>query len=126
MKAWVESAGYVFGLVLFLLLVAGGVIALNHYAPDAEPHEWTMPARFEAQGAFTLGCALWDVPKITPYSDENPNDGLALVQFGPDPTGRRSILAIIDGPRGTSIISGLDCALSVDWSAFPKAERPVP
>lgn len=92
----------------------------------AEPEvirEWALPARFEAEGAFTLGCSLWDVPLITPYGADNVDEGFAALQIGSGLRGLE-LLAYIDGPNGSTLLSGMACGISVDWSAFPEVPRP--
>lgn len=90
---------------------------------DDEPatsKEWTLPAIFEGEGAITLGCALWSVPQVTEYSADNPNVGAFVVQAS-DMSG---LFALVDGPGGTELVSGTDCAISVDWRRFPRDTRP--
>ena len=112
----------------FLLGIAvGGAVVLG-FSQFGSTHargweEWTMPARFEGQGAVTLGCAFWDVPEVHAYSDDNPRLDYVEIGVGGESNDVKAI-ASIDGPEGTAFISGTRCAVSVDWSAFPNRRRP--
>ena len=86
--------------------------------------EWTMPARFEGQGAVTLGCAFWDVPHLTAYGDDNPKLDYVNIVVGGD-SGQVETFGSVDGPQGTAFLSGTRCAVSVDWNAFPTHARPA-
>ena len=106
----------VLGLLWFMSM--GAIWFLNRTISD---YEWTLPARFEAQGAITLGCALWDVPYVTEYSDDNPNVGFWGISGS-----KEEMLLLVDGPQGSTIVHGNACGISIDWGAFPGEQRPVP
>lgn len=105
---------------MFILIVIGWstvtIMALT--AKEAEK-EWTLPARFEGQGAFTVGCGLWEVPLVVPYDDKNTNEGKAALLFDGE-----TLDAFVDSYDGTFLIHGKACGISVDWRAFPTRERP--
>lgn|SRR3990167_4736125 len=133
-KAWFTwfipriIAGIVGGLLTFSVLSATDL--KREVSTDATA--WVMPAIFEHQGAITLGCALYDAPIIKPYGEAFPNgainayEGYASVQLQEGMFGDLEMRIIADAPRGTTIVNGYKCAISVDWSAFPKGERPWP
>jgi len=113
--------------IIFVLGLAVGAVSAFAAARLTSPspkvwEEWTLPARFEGQGAFTLGCAFWDVPHLTAYGDDNPRTDLVSLAVGGESTDVQAF-AVIDGPRGTAAISGSRCAVSVDWNAFPTRQR---
>jgi hypothetical protein len=116
--AWIVS--------LVLGISIGGAAAFGVYKVAAsdrpEWQEWTMPARFEGEGAVTLGCAFWDVPQVSAYGSENPKLGFVGISVSGE-SGDIQALMAIDGPEGTAFMGGQKCAVSVDWSAFPSRFR---
>ena len=115
---WLNTFGTVVGaltgVVAVLLLVY-----LEFLSPVQTRTEWTLPARFNGQGAITMGCALWYTASVTPYSEANPNERYAAVVFSTV----EGIKAYIQGPMGSVLVDGHECALSVDWSNFVYEER---
>jgi hypothetical protein len=113
----------------FLLGLAVGaaiVLGISRLTADQAQawEEWTLPARFEGEGALTVGCAFWDVPSVTEYGVNNPRLDSVVVGVSGD-RGDVEALASIDGPKGTAFVSGQKCAVSVDWSVFPTRARPA-
>ena len=106
--------GALTGAVAILLLVY-----LEFLSSPQVQYEWTLPARFNGQGAITMGCALWYPASVTPYSKDNPNEQFAAVAFST----LEGLKAYIQGPMGSVFVEGRECALSVDWSAIPYRER---
>jgi len=103
------------------LIFAIGILVGTIYSDPRVPEkEWVLPAYFNGQGAFTLGCALWDETYVTPYGPENARTDFAALSFDSE-----GLLAFIDGPNGTELISGKHCGISVDWRAIPHGpQRP--
>ena len=90
-----------------------------------------MPARFEADGAFTLGCSLWDTPVLEPFSDDNPDIAMISLFLNGDRESGYSVQAFIDKRGdGMVLLTGTHCGVSIDWSSFDsqrqKGERPKP
>ena len=109
--------------VLNTLLVCaaffGGAL-LMHYFGSERGNGVLLAGRFEGNGAFTVGCRLWDVPKIYPYGEDNPDTGTFLLSS--DGAG---LILIFDGLQGTVLVSGQSCGASVDYRRFP-TELPAP
>lgn len=110
----------IFGIlagVYISLALLGGIGTTK--STEARPAQ-TIHGLFEGIGTFTLGCSLWSEPSYTPYSDENKFEGYAVIQFSTLPAPHNGeVLAIIDGPQGTALLSGTRCGLSTDWRAIP-------
>lgn len=120
LRSWSLVVGV---LVIFAAIIVSAATSAVGVKTDKE---WTLPARFAGQGAFTIGCALWGYTSETPYSEDNPNTGTIVLQIAGDKENPAELVAFIDGPRGSRMIEGSHCAISVDWSAIPTEQRPVP
>lgn len=119
-----------FAFAAFILgMFAGGALLVSGvsvYERSPAHPEWSLPARFEAQGAVTMGCALWDVPQLTRFGDDNPDTSSVGITLQGDQANGYRILALIDRRSngdpgdggGTFLIAGQSCGLSIDWSAF--------
>lgn len=111
-----------FFVVFALVVLVQAVAFVAGRASVERSKEWTLPARFEAQGAFTAGCSLWSVPLVTDRNDVELN----YLIFGQAPDGRYTILAGVDFADQHYLITGTICGMSVDWSSFPDERRAKP
>jgi len=114
------------GFVVRLLSVLALIIFIL-YGPlqgKETDKEWTLPAIFEGEGAITIGCSFWGVPRVLPYAQDNPNQGFVLIQAGGDETNPINLLLLVDGPSGATAVQGDNCAISIDWRRFPTETRP--
>ena len=119
---------FVVSLLLSLLsafVFSVGMEIGERKALPAPEKEWALPALFEGEGAVTFGCSLWEVPMVNPYGPDNPNEGFFAAQIAGSNEGLREAAIIVDGPNGTTLISGQDCGISIDWRRFPTEERPA-
>lgn len=126
---------YLANVVIFLIfaVAVAEVASLRATKPHTQvaPVQWSMPARFEANGAFTLGCALWSDPAYEAFSDQNPDTGSVYVGLSGDQENGLRIVAYLDKPdTGTVMLVGQSCGVSIDWSAFDTLRnlgpRPTP
>ena len=83
-----------------------------------------LPARFEGQGALTLGCSLWDTPWIDTSEDAQalPRRWVFLV-LAPDPSDELTVHFSARHPEGVVTVDGAQCGLSINWAAFGEPEK---
>ena len=113
------------GVIFFgAVTVAGFWVQLKTYDGLTQRYS-TMPARFEGQGALTLGCALWEVPEAYPDETVQPAQLWFKETSGKSVFG---LVALVPAPRNKGMVQiyGAHCAMSVDWSAMPDRERAKP
>lgn len=108
------------GWLACLLLLA--VVALSLNAAAFDEH---FPGRYEGDrvGSLTLGCALWDALEVTEYAEGDTANGAFLLFGYQDPNTRRdnhSVQLVVRTSQGVVRTDGNGCAISVDWSRFPR------
>jgi hypothetical protein len=113
--------------VFVVLMFAYLRLAINDTVREVPgpTREWAMPGMFEAEGAVTLGCALWDRPTTRPYDADNEDVGVVVLSMRGSNRDYEGVtlLMLVDGPEGSVLVSGSKCGLSVDFRAFPPATK---
>lgn len=112
-------------LVMFSALAVGAAVeGARQTAPKPVPAVSHLPARFEGQGALTLGCSLWDTPWLDTSEDAKALPRrFVLLWMTPDPTGELSIHFSARHPEGVVTVDGEQCGLSINWAAFGEPEK---
>lgn len=93
-------------------------------APSNQGAVRHFPARFEGQGALTLGCSLWDTPWLdTSEEAQALPHRFMLLWLAPDPMDELTIHFAARHPRGVVTVDGSQCGTSINWAAFGAPEE---
>lgn len=120
----------------YLLVIVAAIISFglgNLYGLYLDPNrergevvhkEWATNGLFEAEGAITLGCALWEVPRLRLIEDSYLRVNQDFYLYADHDQYGSTLRLTVVHDLGVIDIEGKRCGISVDFRAFPDEARP--